>query len=66
MRSRNRFTALLVMPLAVIFWFIGWSLFWIGSRKRRVKPMRKPAHDELHFAVLLPEQKYVKQQALAG
>jgi hypothetical protein len=54
------------MPLAVIFWFIGWSLFWIGSRKRKVKPVRKPAHEELRFAVLLPEQKYVKQQALAG
>ena len=66
MRSRNRFTAFLVMPLAVIFWFIGWSLFWIGSRKRKAKPMGKPAVDELRFAVLLPEQKYVNQQALAG
>jgi len=66
MRSRNRFTAFLVMPLVVIFWFIGWSLFWIGSRKRRAQPVRKVAHDELRFAVLMPEQKYVKQQTLAG
>jgi hypothetical protein len=28
--------------------------------------VRKVAQDELRFAVLMPEQKYVKQQTLAG
>ena len=66
MRRRHKLTTLLTMPLAVFLWVVGWSLFWIGSRKKRVEPRRKPARDELRFAVLVPEQEYAKQQTLAG
>jgi len=58
MRKRNRFTLFLVTPLAVFFWFFGWSLYWIGSNKKLSKPRKKESSKELTFTVLMPQQKY--------
>lgn len=58
MRKRNRGTLFLMLPLVVFFWFFGWSLYWIGSKKEVVKPRQKSDHKELTFTVLVPEQKY--------
>ena len=48
----------LVMPVAVFFWFFGWSLYWIGSNKKLSKPRKKESSKELTFTVLMPQQKY--------
>jgi hypothetical protein len=58
MRKRNRIAWFLIMPLAVFFWFFGWSLYWTGAKKLQIK--RKPTHTqaELTFTVIMPEQKY--------
>lgn len=48
----------LVTPLAVFFWFFGWSLYWIGSNKKLSKPEKKESSKELTFTVLMPQQKY--------
>jgi hypothetical protein len=47
-----------MLPLVVFFWFFGWSLYWIGSKKEVVKPRQKSDHKELTFTELMPEQKY--------
>jgi len=57
MRKRNRVALLLVLPIAVFIWFIGWSLYLIGFRGKAAPPSTKPLND-LTFTVLMPEQKY--------
>jgi len=60
MRKRNRVALFLVMPLAVFFWVFGWSLYWIGSKKKLAKPVKRDSGKELAFTVLIPEQKYAQ------
>jgi hypothetical protein len=57
MRKRNRAALLLVLPIAVFIWFIGWSLYSIGSKRKIATPSAKPLNG-LTLAVLMPEQKY--------
>ena len=58
MPRRNRLTVLLMLPIAVFLWFVGWSLYWTGLRKKQVhaKPTRTPDASELTFRVLVPEK----------
>ncbi len=60
MRKRNRVILFLVMPLAVFFWVIGWSLYWISSNKKLAKPGKRDSSKELTFTVVMPEQKYAE------
>jgi hypothetical protein len=49
------------MPIAVFLWCIGWSLYWIGSKRETTKPKPKPklsVQKELIIFVPTPEQKY--------
>jgi hypothetical protein len=48
------------MPLAVFFWIIGWSLYWIGSDKKPAKPRNRDRHKDLTLTVLAPELEYAK------
>ena len=59
MPRRNRALFFLIMPVAVFIWSIGWSLFWMASKRESVKPTPKlPSKKELTFLVPMPEQKY--------
>jgi hypothetical protein len=40
MRKRNKVTLFLMLPIAIFIWFVGWSLYWIGSREKAVKPRK--------------------------
>lgn len=57
MPRRYRVVVLLVLPLAILFWLIGWSLYMAGFKQRIGKP--KPISDQngLKFTVLVPEKK---------
>lgn len=33
-RVRNRAVILILLPLTILLWLIGWSLYWTGSRNR--------------------------------
>jgi hypothetical protein len=57
MRKRNRVALFLLMPTVVFMWFIGWSLYWIGSRED-AKPRKTSDQNELTFTVQMPEEKY--------
>jgi hypothetical protein len=59
MRKRNRAVLLLILPIAVFLWFVGWSLYWIGSRRKAPKLSTIPLNG-LIFTVPIPEQKYAK------
>jgi hypothetical protein len=59
MRKRNRAALLLILPIAVFTWFIGWSLYLIGFRGKVAKPRKMPENG-LTFTVLMPEKKYAR------
>jgi hypothetical protein len=58
MPRRNRVALLLILPIVIFMWLIGWSLYWIGSRGESAKPRKITDHKELTFTVLMPEEKY--------
>jgi hypothetical protein len=47
------------MPIAVLLWCIGWSLYWIGPKRETTIPKPKlPVQKELTIFVPTPEQKH--------
>ena len=58
MRKRRRgIFRLLIIPFVVLVWFIGWSLYWVGEAKEKLKPKLPNRVDKLTLAVLLPRLK---------
>ena len=57
MPRRNRVLVLLVLPLVVIFWLVGWGLYRTGSKKVKAHPKAVSVPDGLTFIVLDPEKK---------
>jgi hypothetical protein len=58
MHKRNRVALFLMLPIVIFIWFVGWSLYWIGSRREVGKPRKNIDQKELTFTVLMPEEKY--------
>ena len=52
-RRRNRLLTVLLLPVFVVAWFVGWSLYWAGSRKDSEKP-RKRVNRENEHVTLIP------------
>jgi hypothetical protein len=51
-----------MLPIVVVLWLIGWSLYWTSRKKQTVKPKEEISdRKELTLAVLTPEQKYSAQ-----
>ena len=55
-RSNTAFS-ILVLPVAVLFWSIGWFLYWICSRKELGRLEQRSTSNELEFFVLASEEK---------
>ena len=57
---RNNVLYLLVLPMAIFLWCIGWSLYCVGSKNEQAKPQQldQLKEPELIFAVPTPEQQY--------
>jgi CHASE3 domain sensor protein len=60
MRIRNRSILFLAMPVVVFFWFFGWSLYWIASRKQNAKLVERKRQEDLTFDILTHEPQYAK------
>ena len=60
MRSKNRLTLFLAIPIVVFFWFFGWSLYWIGSRNYLAKSGKRNSCKDLDFTVLMSEEQYAR------
>jgi hypothetical protein len=59
MPKRNRAVSFLVMPIALLLWCIGWSLYWVGLKRESTIPKPKlSVQKELVIFVPTPEQKY--------
>jgi len=53
---RNRLLTFSALPAVCFIWLFGWSLYWIGTHRERLKVTRKPEKSTTTFVVLLPEQ----------
>jgi hypothetical protein len=64
-KKRTRHTRILIiplLPLIIILWIIGWSLFWTGSPQDNQKTTQTPdKNDGIEITVNLPEE-YPQQQ----
>jgi len=43
--------------MAVFIWCLGWSLYWIGKRKEKLKPDLANLKENIALTVLLPERR---------
>lgn len=55
--KRSRAVQVLLLPTVVFTWIVGWSLYWIGSKKGQIKPNKSGRIGELALTVRMPEQK---------
>jgi hypothetical protein len=58
MPRRNRVALLLILPIVILIWFIGWTLYWTGSREKAAKTRKIVDQKDLIFTVLMSEEKY--------
>jgi len=49
---RNRAITLLFLPVLVVVWLVGWSLFWVGGRRDRERPKSKMEPKEDHITLI--------------
>jgi flagellar basal body-associated protein FliL len=61
-KKRNKLTTILIAPIIVIVFVVGWSLYWIGqSRHQNTKQPQKTANkthamqDEIEL-IMIPQQ----------
>jgi len=55
-RRRIGLLTVLTIPAVCRIWLFGWSLYWIGSQRKRPPMRRIPEESATAFAVLMPEQ----------
>jgi flagellar basal body-associated protein FliL len=68
-KKRNKLTTVLLAPILIIVFIVGWSLYWIGqsgqrNTKQPQKPINKtpPKQDNVELIVISPKE----QQILAN
>ncbi len=49
---RNRAVVLLFLPVLVVVWLMGWSLYWVGGRKDREHLGKKMKRKEDHVTLI--------------
>jgi ATP-dependent Zn protease len=61
-RRQNRALTVLLMPVLVFLWLIGWSFHWIGRRNQKGKSQKKTQEkqDDLTLNLIVSEQQYAK------
>jgi hypothetical protein len=57
---RNRKIRLLLLPIAMLLWIIGWTMLWTGSHKQRqtkkTPPKTTSKNDFITITVMIPEE----------
>jgi hypothetical protein len=51
-RRRSRAVTLLFLPVLVVVWLVGWSLYWIGGKKDRERLGKKMERKEDHVTLI--------------
>ena len=53
----NKAFLILVLPVVVLIWSVGWFFYWIGLRKESVKSGKLSCSGDLEVFVLTPEER---------
>ena len=61
-RKRNRAIVVLLLPLIVIIWIFGSSLYWLGPKKAPTQQKQTVETGNLTYYVSTPEEKIVTHQ----
>lgn len=48
---RKRSFVILLLPIVILLWIIGWSTFWIGSQQATSKAAHGKEPDNVHVTV---------------
>jgi len=52
---RNRVVVIMLLPVIILLWIIGWTLFWIGSQNRPQKTRNKKQREKIDVTTILYE-----------
>jgi len=52
---RNRVVVIILLPVIILLWIIGWTLFWIGSQNRP-KKTRNKKQDRIDITTIIYEE----------
>ena len=56
MRIRNRAVILILLPVTIFLWLIGWTLYWTGSRNKHPAPKKAAeTNTTISTAILLED-----------
>jgi len=53
---RNRVVVIMLLPIIIFLWIIGWSLFWIGSQNKPQKDQNKTRNDRISITSIIYEE----------
>jgi len=53
---RNRIVVIMLLPIVIFLWVIGWSLFWIGSQTKPHRTQNKTEMDKIEIITGLHEE----------
>jgi len=58
MAKRNPIVVILLMPIALCLWLLGWGLYSAGNRQKKAKPkiIQAQRRDHLSFTIAIPEE----------
>ena len=59
---RNRGILLLLLPIIIFLWLVGWNLLWLGSQNKPItkKARTPPKEDEIEILTIPPEEAMVE------
>jgi len=52
----NRVVVIILLPVIILLWIIGWSLFWIGSQNKPQKTQTTTERDRISMAIVMYEE----------
>jgi len=55
----NKVFLYLVLPVLVLFWAIGWLIYWIGSQRNFGKPKKLSTPSDLKIFALTSEEEHL-------
>lgn len=65
MRRFGRIFLFLFFPGVILFWGLGWLLYWIGIQRISGKPQKLSAKHDLNMFVLTPEEEHFAEEAFS-
>ena len=59
-RKRNPGIAVIVLPIAIFMWIIGWCLYWVGSRHKTHEVQTGGDKDFVSVIAAVPDEQEVR------